>query len=131
MNTEGYSCLKSILTGCLINSMAHFGFETGFTKDNLMSMVMDYIKKYDLKNVILRLTVTYGNKNKGIEPAVFFSTRENTYKKAIYEKGFKLMVSGLVKNADSPVIAHKTGNYLENYMEGQRTLKNGFDDVIF
>jgi len=41
------------------------------------------------------------------------------------------MVSGLVKNADSPVIAHKTGNYLENYMEGQRTLKNGFDDVIF
>jgi len=82
MNTEGYSCLKSILTGCLINSMAHFGFETGFTKDNLMSMVMDYIKKYDLKNVILRLTVTYGNKNKGIEPAVFFSTRENTYKKS-------------------------------------------------
>jgi len=67
----------------------------------------------------------------GGDIAVFFSTRENTYKKAIYEKGFKLMVSGLVKNADSPVIAHKTGNYLENYMEGQRTLKNGFDDVIF
>lgn len=41
------------------------------------------------------------------------------------------MVSGLVKNAGSPVIAHKTGNYLENYMEGQRALKNGFDDVIF
>jgi len=46
----------------LLEKHIDFGFETGFTKDNLMSMVMDYIKKYDLKNVILRLTVTYGNK---------------------------------------------------------------------
>jgi len=95
MNTEGYSCLKSILTGCLINSMAHFGFETGFTKDNLMSMVMDYIKKYDLKNVILRLTVTYGNKNKGIEPAVFFQRGKTRIKKLFMKKALNLWYPGL------------------------------------
>ncbi|HHV29506.1 aminotransferase class IV [Acetivibrio mesophilus] len=115
----------------LFDSMRHFGFDSHLTKENLLSMVMDYIKKSDLKNTILRLTVTCGNKNKGIDPAILFSTREYTYSKTIYKTGFRLMVSGLVKNANSPVIAHKTGNYLENYMEGQRALNNGFDDVIF
>ncbi|MFZ5988990.1 MAG: aminotransferase class IV [Bacillota bacterium] len=114
----------------LFNSMNHFDFKIGFTKEDFKGFVLDYIKDNGIVNRIMRVTVSYGNSLKGINSQVHINLREYCLTPDDYKKGYRLKVSDVRKSEYSYVIRHKTANYIENYLIAQKALKDGFQDAI-
>lgn len=92
------------------------------------SIIEEYLNDYD---EIGRITLSAGNKNKGILPTLSFSFRKNNYTFEKIEKGCNLHLSEVKKSENSIILRHKTSNYLENYFLLQTAIGNGFDDVLF
>lgn len=110
------------------SSALYFGINV--PKD-LSDIIKKYIAEQNIKNKIVRVTLTSGNNQKNINPSVVFSNRENTYTLEKIANGCRLTLSEVRKSESSIIIRHKTGNYAENYFLLQGAIKNGFDDVIF
>lgn len=91
-------------------------------KDNIKTILLDYIKENKIDNKALRLTL--------FDEGYNISTRDIIYDENMYKKGFKLSVSP-IKRGDSILYKHKTTNYFENIYTKQYAVKNGFDDAIF
>ena len=115
----------------MLNSACFFGIDVGIDLDEFKEIVSRYIGENKIANTIIRLTLTAGNIKKGINPSIVFSNRENTYTLGKIKEGCKLHLSEVRKSESSIIIAHKTGNYLENYFLLEDAIINGFDDVLF
>ena len=116
----------------LFKSISFFDFDIDIKKDEFEFMLLKHIENNRIKDKVLRVSITYGNKYKNIKPSMRINLRDNPYiSKEIYSKGFKLTVSKYKKNESSPIISHKTANYMENYLACQHAVQNGFDDTIF
>lgn len=85
--------------------------------------VMSFIKDNNVKNCVLKVVVTDTN--------TIFTTRENKYTVDDYKKGFSLSVSDVIRNSTSMITYIKTTSYIENIMEKEKAIKNGFDDMLF
>ena len=57
--------------------------------------------------------------------------RSFPYTKQQLEMGFKLVVSPVHRNSTSIIQRHKTLNYAENWMEKQKAIENGYQEVLF
>ncbi|MCX7923714.1 MAG: aminotransferase class IV [Clostridia bacterium] len=115
----------------LFDSIKFFEFDIDFGKDELSSVIVSYIEQNKVRDKILRVSVTAGNKMKGLKSAVAITCRNNTYKPEDYVKGCRLTMAGFGKNEESPIVSHKTGNYLENYLALKQANSNGYDDALF
>ncbi|WP_350343069.1 aminotransferase class IV [Proteinivorax tanatarense] len=62
---------------------------------------------------------------------LIISSRENTYNKEEYDKGFKLGFADEKRNPYSSLTYIKSGNYLENWLAKEKGMKAGFKEVIF
>lgn len=62
---------------------------------------------------------------------LFLTTRENSYTKQDYERGFKLMISEYRRNQNSLLTFVKSNNYMENLLLKQQSKELGFDEVLF
>lgn len=62
---------------------------------------------------------------------IIFKTRDISYNKEDYVRGYKLGISKILRNPTSPLVFHKTFHYGENWMEKQKATKQGFDDMLF
>lgn len=115
----------------LFQSMSYFNFDINMDKAKFQQLIVSHIEYNDLNGKVLRVTVTYGNKKKGIDSAILFSSRGNPYNNEVHKSGLKLMVADFKRNETSPVVMHKTGNYLENYTANNNALSKGYDDALF
>lgn len=57
--------------------------------------------------------------------------RAYPYNHKILTDGFSLTKSNIIKSKYSLLLQHKTTNYLENYLERQRAVSLGYNDVYF
>lgn len=114
----------------MYDSMTFFNFDIEFSKNNLKESVLSYIDKKKIADSVMRVTVSLGDRVLGMKPSISISTRGNAYKEEIYKNGLKLMVSLYKKNEYSPIVNHKTCNYLENLLIGKEASRLGFDDAI-
>ncbi|QXM07180.1 aminotransferase class IV [Crassaminicella indica] len=62
---------------------------------------------------------------------LLITTRENTYSKESYKKGFMVSFAAAKKNPYSKLTYIKSNNYLENILAKKEALKNGYDEAIF
>jgi len=115
----------------LLDSMNFFEIHIDVHKDELELLIQNYIKDNSIQDKILRVTVTSGNKTEKISPSIMFSLRKNPYSRGSCEKGFKLALTDVRRNESSPIVRHKTANYMENLLTAKLAAKAGFDDALF
>ncbi len=85
--------------------------------------INNIIKDFNIKNCVLKIVVTEKN--------MVLETRELVYKSGDYLIGFSLKVAGTLKNSTSKLTYIKSMNYLENLLEREEALKEGYNEVIF
>lgn len=85
--------------------------------------VLDKIKYYNIKNKALKIIVSEKN--------FILEERELTYKEEDYNTGFSLKLSKVVRSSKSDILKIKSINYLENIIEREKALKEGYNEVIF
>ncbi|TCK93300.1 4-amino-4-deoxychorismate lyase [Natranaerovirga hydrolytica] len=98
-----------------------------YTKENIKQYAMVLVSKNQIHNGVLKINLT---KNKDRSDLIL-TTRENTYTKTHYDKGFKLTFSKGKRNPYAITTSIKSNNYLENLLEKQRAGKKGYEEVIF
>ncbi len=89
----------------------------------LIEDILNLIRKYSIKNCALKIAVSERN--------IVLEKRENKYKSEDYLKGFSLKISSINRNSNSKLTYIKSINYLENILEREEALKNGYDEVLF
>ncbi|WP_411168208.1 aminotransferase class IV [Clostridium sp. MB05] len=85
--------------------------------------IMSIIKEINIQNCALKIAVT--EKNIILEP------REVLYKSGDYIRGFSLKTSNIIRNSTSKLTYIKSLNYLDNILERESALKEGYDEVLF
>ncbi len=83
----------------------------------------DYVRKNQMDHGACKLSVSKEN--------CLLEKRKNPYTKKMYEIGFKMDFSEVLRNETSPFTSYKTLNYIENIFEKQRAKKAGMDERIF
>ncbi|MHB1483610.1 MAG: aminotransferase class IV [Saccharofermentanales bacterium] len=115
----------------ILASAKHFGIDADVGALKLQTMIMSHIAENEIADSVLRVTITAGNKNKGIKSSVLFSGRKNVYTPDVKSKGCRICLSDVRKSPSSLLLAHKTSNYLENHLLLQEAAARGFDDMLF
>lgn len=85
--------------------------------------VIDAIDKLKCTDRILKLVATEKN--------VIFTDRKNSYSKEQYEKGFSVKISSIRRNKYSTMTYLKSLNYLENILEHDKCIDEGYNEVLF
>ncbi len=57
--------------------------------------------------------------------------RPFSYEKTQLQSGFKVNLSKVSRNSSSMLVHHKTMNYVENLLEKQKSVENGYQEVLF
>ena len=115
----------------LFASCADLKIEPGLSLEELAGAVGEYVAQAGLKEGALRLTVTKGDASRGVPPAIFFSSRPTTYSPLNYEEGFTAVISPVRKNQASPLVYHKTLNYLDNLLALEEARQAGAQEALF
>jgi 4-amino-4-deoxychorismate lyase len=95
----------------------------GIDKEITKSEVMDAVKKLQCNNCVLKLVVTEKN--------TLFVTRKNNYTEEHYKKGFIVKISSVKRNEFSKLTYLKSLNYLENTLEHEKCINEGYNEVLF
>lgn len=89
----------------------------------IREQVEDYIKRQGLSDGVLKICVSEKNIN--------YSTRAYNYTSEMYQNGYKVMVSPILRNATSPLTYIKSLNYAENCLAKQSAQKHHYDEALF
>lgn len=84
--------------------------------------VVDIIEKDDIRNQVLKITITPKNN--------IISLRDITYKKEAYDKGFSLGISEITKDSNAFLSSIKSTCYYENMHIRDEGLKKGFNEML-
>lgn len=106
----------------IFKSIDKLNLSINYSKDEFRNIIFNYIKKNNIVNMAIRLTV--------FDEGYNISSRKIPYKIKHYENGFKLNISP-IKRGESEIYRHKTTNYYENIYTKEYANKNGYDDGIF
>ncbi len=85
--------------------------------------IINLIEEFNIRNCALKIVVTEKN--------IVLITRSISYKSGDYLRGFSLKISKINRNSKSKLTYLKSLNYLENILEREETIKNGYDEAIF
>ncbi|WP_297629707.1 aminotransferase class IV [uncultured Clostridium sp.] len=91
--------------------------------EEVQENLKEIVEELNLKNIVLKIIVTEKN--------VIIKSRKIPYKKEDYEKGFKLTRSKVLRNSTSVLNKIKSLNYLENILEREKAIGEGFNDCLF
>ncbi|MCT8978066.1 aminotransferase class IV [Clostridium sp. CX1] len=95
----------------------------GIDKKVSPEQVLDAVEKLNCRNSVLKLVVTEKN--------TIYSTRKNNYSEEQYKKGFNVNISSIKRNPFSRLTYLKSLNYLENILEHENCIKEGYNEVLF
>lgn len=84
---------------------------------------IENMKKLNCKNCSVKIAVSEKN--------IIFTKREIGYKDNDYVNGFNVKISDLKRNCNSHMVYLKSFNYLENILEREEALKEGYNEVLF
>lgn len=85
--------------------------------------VLKSVSKLKCEDCVLKLVVTDKN--------VIYSTRKNNYTEEQYKKGFSIKISTIKRNPYSKITYLKSLNYLENILEHEDCIQEGYNEVVF
>ncbi len=85
------------------------------------------LKLSEIENGVLKILYAKGND----ENYLLLTTRQNSYTKEDYKRGFKLMISEYKRNQNSLLTFIKSNNYMENLIVKQQSKELGYDEVLF
>ena len=103
----------------LLNGISVTRIHNNINKEDFIEV----IQKHHIRNCVLKIMVTEKN--------IVFVTRENTYTKEDYERGFCLKVSGLAKDENSEAVYIKALARLDSVLEKEKALLEGYDEAVF
>ncbi|MPQ44115.1 aminotransferase class IV [Clostridium tarantellae] len=95
----------------------------GINKEINFLDVKNFIEEKKIRNCALKINLTEKN--------IIFSTKELTYKREHYEKGFSLALSKVIRNSTSILTYIKSMCYIENLIEKKKAIRQGFEECIF
>ena len=95
----------------------------GINREITEDEVIDAVKKLQCNNCVLKLVVTERN--------TLFNTRKNNYTEEQYRRGFKIKISSAKRNEFSKLTYLKSLNYLENILEHEKCIDEGYNEVLF
>lgn len=95
----------------------------GINKEITENEVINAVEKLQCNNCVLKLVVTEKN--------TLFITRKNKYTKEQYCRGFKVKISSVKRNKFSQLTYLKSLNYLENILEHEKCIDEGYNEVLF
>ncbi|MCC7429529.1 aminotransferase class IV family protein [bacterium] len=128
---EGIPFLLDLHLKRLYESAHFLEFSLPFTFDEIENFVWVYLKKANLKEGFLRITLTSGNENlKG--NFLIFTLNKQLPTSNDYKNGVKIQFSSYLKpNLFNYHSNLKTGNYLNSVLAKKEAQKNGFFESIF
>jgi branched-subunit amino acid aminotransferase/4-amino-4-deoxychorismate lyase len=97
----------------------------------LAALCCDAVGRSGVIEGVLRLTVTAGSGVKEDGCSVISVREAIPYRKDQYEKGVSLMTLHFPRNERSPLVKHKTANYLENLLGRLEARRRGYDEGVF
>lgn len=95
----------------------------GVDKEISSEEVLEAVSKLNCTNCVLKLVVTQKN--------TIYTTRKNNYTEEQYKKGFNVKISSMKRNPYSQLTYLKSINYLENILEHEKCIKEGYNEVLF
>ena len=122
----------------LKNSASGIGMELSWSDEELTKLVYEGIKRIDCKRQYIRLIVTRGGGEIGLDPNLsdgqnlFIIFRElPEHPKDYYEKGVSLITAEIMRNPKRAVDPNvKSGNYLNNVLAISQAKEKGAYDAI-
>ena len=106
----------------ILNSIEELRLNIDIDKKQIINIIENYINEKNIKDKALRLTL--------FDEGYNITTRDITYDKSYYDRGFKLTVSPIIRG-ESILHRHKTTNYFENIYSRDYAISKGFNDSIF
>lgn len=99
--------------------------------NNHLNSIKEYCDEFILANNLKfgAIKVLYAKNTENYDLIISF--RKIIYNEEKYHKGFKLCFANTKKNPYSTLVYVKSNNYLENILEKQRAVDNGYDEAIF
>jgi branched-chain amino acid aminotransferase len=112
-------------------------FNFNLTNEQLKNIITNLIKKNNFQNkqIAIRTNITRGVSKRGLDfdksHKVGIYIKLNLIPKSLFMKSIKLGIANIRRNSTSPISQNKTLNYLDNVIEKNRAVKNGYEDAIF
>lgn len=106
-------------------------YELNMQLDYDLETLKDFATKLVLSNGILSGSVKMLYVKNNSKYDLIITTKENTYTPDKYEKGFEICFASNRKNQYAKLTYIKSNNYLENLLEKDAAVKNGYNEAIF
>ncbi|OJU16382.1 MAG: hypothetical protein BGN88_04145 [Clostridiales bacterium 43-6] len=103
----------------LENSLRLLGIRNGVEAGQVLSL----IEENKLRNIVLKIIVTEKN--------ILFMTRKNQYTEEVYQRGFHLCVSKMLRDENSVSVYIKSISRVDAVLEKQRAAEMGYDESLF
>lgn len=96
-----------------------------FDKEDVSDRIQSVLSKEEMRTERKVIKVTLSEKNLTV------TSRENTYTKEQYKKGFITDITTVIRNETSPFTYHKTLNYGDNIQQKRLARQRSIDEPIF
>ena len=104
---------------------------------NLEAAVMDTIRANGLGDARIRIAVSIGEGAVAPDPGtcneptvLVVAEHYQPYPQQVYQKGFRAVVSSIIRNSRSPLTRLKSANYLESILARQEARAAGADEAL-
>ena len=114
----------------MLTSAGELGFETVPSRGELMDRVHAFCRDRHSPEGVIRFTLTYGNPEAEVRPALFFTERPVGYTKADYVTGIPVGLATTIRNERSPLVRHKTLNQMESLLAWRDAVRRGFRETL-
>ena len=96
--------------------------------EKIRTYIQELIDYAQLNECVIRLTLSKASENSS---NIVLTYRSVNYEQSSYNKGFSLKCSSVKRNPTTPLVYLKTNNYMENLIEKNLAMSEGFNEVLF
>lgn len=111
----------------LEKGLRSIGLDKGLENEKLFAGSLELLDGNNLLDGALKLVVSKNGSSRDI----VISTRKADYPESLYSRGFDLGLSESKRNPYSIIPYVKSLNYMENIIERNKSINEGFDDCLF
>ncbi len=101
-------------------------FEHNYVK--FRAYIQELIDYAQLNECVLRITLSKDSEN---STNIVMTYRSVIYEQGSYDNGLMLKCSSVRRNPTTPLVYLKTNNYMENLIEKNLAMSEGFNEVLF
>ncbi|MFZ5752928.1 MAG: aminotransferase class IV [Bacillota bacterium] len=113
----------------LAKSCSQLGISNNLPLEDMATRIQEYAKVMGAGAI--RLTITKGNPSRDIDSMFILTWRDLIYSSQDYEEGFSAIISPVRKNQTSPLVYHKTLNFMDNILAIEEARRLGSREALF